>query len=162
MNPQMAATFRAGLGDYVSRLEAVQAELLSLYRRKRVALTAADAPGLAQLEAPERQAADRLKALVGERQQMLVRAEQFGTPAGSLGELAASIGCDTALLGQIAACRRRATTLRREGWVHWIVAKRTLAQTAALLDLIAHRGDRPATYGATRPPAGGALLDASA
>lgn len=162
MNPQMAAGFRTGLGDYVARIEAVQAELLSLYRRKRVALTAADAAALAQLEAPERQAAERLKALVGERQQMLVRAGQFGIPGGSLAEVAAAVGCETAVADRFAACRRRATTLRREGWIHWVVAKRTLAQTTSLLDLIAHRGDRPATYGGTAPTAGGALLDASA
>jgi hypothetical protein len=72
------------------------------------------------------------------------------------------VGCDAPLIERIAACRRRATTLRREGWVHWVVAKRTLAQTNTLLDLIANRGDRPATYGAAPPTRGGALLDASA
>ena len=162
MNPQLTAGFRTGLGDYVSRVEAVQAELLSIHRRKRAALATADADVLRQLEAPERQAAERLKALVAERKQMLAQAGQFGMPSGSLAEIAAAVGCDASLLGRIAACKRRAGTLRREGWVHWVVAKRSLAQTAALLDLIAHRGDRPPTYDKPAATAGGALLDASA
>lgn len=162
MNATMAAGFRAGLGDYVSRVEAVQAELLTLYRRKRVALATADAAALRDLETPERGAADRLKALVVERQQMLVRAGQFQLPHSTLVDLAGAVGCDPAIAARIAACRRRAAAIRREGWVHWVVAKRSLAQTAALLDLIAHRGAPPATYDKPTTTAGGSLLDASA
>ncbi|HEX6987426.1 MAG TPA: flagellar export chaperone FlgN [Planctomycetaceae bacterium] len=162
MNPQLAAGYRTALGDYVARVEAVQAELLSIYRRKRAALAAADADVLRQVEPPERQAAERLKALVAERRQMLAQAERFGMPHGSLAEVAAAVGCDAAIRERLAACRRRAGTLRREGWVHWVVAKRSLAQTAALLDLIAHRGDRPPTYDKPAATSGGTLLDASA
>ncbi len=161
MNPQMGAAFRSGIGDYVGRVEAVQAEMLSIHRRKRAALGSADAAGLNRVEGPEREATDRLKALVGERQQMLARAGQFGSPQGSLADLAAAVGCDRALVERIAACRRRAATLRREGWVHWVVAKRSLAQTGALLDLIARRGDKPPTYDRAAT-SGGALLDATA
>lgn len=161
MNASMAVGFRAGLGDYVSRVEAVQTELLTLYRHKRVALAAADAAALRDLEVPERGAAERLKTLVAERQQMLVRAGQFQLPQGSLADLAGAVGCDPAVVARIASCRRRAAAIRREGWVHWVVAKRSLAQTAALLDLIAHRGAPPTTYEKAVAAAGGALLDAS-
>lgn len=162
MDPQMAVTFRSGLGDYVTRLEAVQAEMISIQRRKRVALAAADAEALRSLEPVERDSADRLKALVTERQQMLTRAAQFRSPCTTLTDLAESVGCETRVTDRMRACRRRASALRRESWVHWIVAKRSLAQTATLLDLIAHRGDAPATYDKPTGAAGGALLDASA
>ena len=162
MNPQLAASFRTAIADYVSRTEAVQADLLALHRRKRSALATADSSILRELESLESNAAERLKKLVAERHQMLVRAGQFGTPNGSLADLAAAIGCDASLLTRLANCRRRATTLRREGWVHWVVAKRSLAQTAALLDLIAQRGDRSPTYDKPVAAIGGTLLDASA
>jgi len=162
MDPQMAATFRTGLGDYVTRVETVQAEMISVHRRKRAALAAADAAALREIEPLEREAAERLKGLVTERQQMLVRAGQFRSPCKTLTDLAASVGCDAQLVTRMGGCRRRAAVLRRESWVHWIVAKRSLAQTAALLDLIAHRGDAPATYDKPAATAGGALLDASA
>lgn len=159
---QMAAGFRTGLADYVGRVEAVQSDLLALYRTKRAALATADAKGLLQLETPERQAAERLQALINERKQMLVRAAQFGFPDGSLEELAGAVGCDKPLRDRIEGCKRRAAALRREGWVQWVVAKRSLAQAAELLELIAHRGGRPVTYEKSNSSAGGALLDASA
>jgi hypothetical protein len=159
---QMAAGFRTGLADYVGRVEAVQSDLLALYRTKRAALATADSAGLLRLEAPERQAAERLQALVNERKQMLVRAAQFGFPDGSLADLAGAVGCEQALLDRIEGCKRRAAALRREGWVQWVVAKRSLAQAAELLELIAHRGGRPVTYDKSSAAGGGALLDASA
>jgi FlgN protein len=162
MNPQLATSFRTAIGDYVARVEAVQADLLAAYRRKRAALAAADTAVLREIEPLERQAAERLKALVGERHQMLVRAGQFGTPHGSLADVANALACDPAVLARLASCRKRAATLRREGWVHWVVAKRSLAQTGALLDLIAHRGDRSPTYDKPTGRPGGTLLDASA
>lgn len=162
MNAQLIAGFRAGIEAYVTRLEAAQSELLSLYRRKRIALTTADAPALRELEQPERQTAEQLKSLVGERLQLLTRAGQFHLPHESLIATAAAVDAPTTVLERLANCRRRATALRREGWIHWIVAKRGLAQTTALLDLIVHRGDRPATYDKPLASPGGSLLDTSA
>jgi hypothetical protein len=45
--------------------------------------------------------------------------------------------------------------------VHWVVANRSIAQTSSLLELIAHRGDRPPTYDGAAT-SGGTLLDTSA
>lgn len=162
MNAEQATGFRAGIGDYVSRLETLQSELLALYRKKQAALATADMALLQQIEQPERAAADRLKALIAERQQMLIRAAQSGATNASLADLAAVVGCDSDLLHRIAKCRRRSATLRREGWVHWVVAKRSLAQNAALLDLIAHHGDSPPTYDRSATTRGGTLLDTTA
>ncbi len=156
----MADGLRDAVGDYVGRVEAVQADLLATYRRKRVALAAADADGLRRLEPGETAAAERLRGLIEERTRLLARAKQFGLPGGSLAELSRAVGGDRATSERIAACRRRAASLRQEGWVQWVVARRGLAHTTELLDLIARRGVRAAGYGEAAP--GGALLDASA
>jgi hypothetical protein len=161
VDAQLAAQFRSSISDYVSRLEAVQSELFALYRRKRTALATADVGVLQSLLEPEADLAKRLTTLRNERQQSLARAGQFGAPHGSLAELVTALGGDEELQSRIARCRSRSTELRREGWVHWVVAQRSIAQTSSLLDLIAHRGDRPPTYdGATTT--GGTLLDTSA
>ncbi len=165
VNAELQAGFRDGLGEYVSKLETLQSELLTLYRKKRAALASADVVALQQTERPEREAADRLKALTVERQHLLVRAGQFGTPNASLAEVARAVGGDAELHERIDKCRQRSATLRREGWVHWVVAKRSLAQNAALLDLIAHHGNRPPTYDrpvSSSSTAGGTLLDTTA
>jgi hypothetical protein len=162
VNAELAAGFRTSIGDYVSRLETLQSEMLALYRRKQAALASADIAALASTERPERDAADRLKALKAERHQFLVRAGQFGAKNDSLADVAVVVGCDPELHARIDRCRRRSTSLRREGWVHWVVAQRSLAQNAALIDLIAHHGDAPPTYEKNTSHSGGALLDTSA
>ncbi|MBA3315844.1 MAG: flagellar export chaperone FlgN [Planctomycetota bacterium] len=162
MNADLAAGFRTSLGDYVARLESLQSELLTLYRKKHAALAAADIASIQQTERPERAAADRLKAMTVERHQLLMRAGQFDASNGSLAEVAIAVGCDAELHERIEKCRRRSTTLRREGWVHWVVAKRSLAQNAALIDLIAHHGNRPPTYEKSVSHSGGTLLDTTA
>ena len=162
MTGQLAAEFRSRLTDYVLRLEATQTNLLALYRRKRAALTTADAELLRQLELPERQAGEQLQSLAADRQQMIARAGQLGRACGSLMELLANVGGDPALRERMRCCQQRTAALRREGWVQWVVTRRSLSQTSALLELIAHRGDRPPTYDQAAAGGGGTLLDASA
>ena len=162
MKSDQAAGLRASIGDYVSRLEGVQSDLLALYRRKRVALAAADVTELQSLTAFESDGVERLKTLGSERQRLLVQAAQLGAANSSLSDVATAIGSDGSLHDRIAKCRRRAAELRREGWVHWVVAQRSITQTTALLELIAHRGDRPPTYDGGSSSAGGTLLDTSA
>lgn len=161
MDAKLAADFRASLSDYVSRLEAVQSELFALSRRKRTALATADVAVLQSLLAPETDLAKRLTTLRNERSQLLVRAGQYRAPNASLAELGIACGSDQELQSRMARCRSRAAELRREGWVHWVVAQRSIAQTSSLLELIAHRGDRPPTYD-NATTNGGTLLDTSA
>lgn len=162
MNAQLLAGFRASIEAYVARLETAQSDLLVLYRDKRVALASADAHSLRALEQPEQLVTNELKSLVEERKQILTRAGQFHLPQESLTAAASAVGASAKIIERLSNCRRRATSLRREGWIHWIVAKRGLAQTSALLDLIVHRGDAPATYDKSVATTGGSLLDASA
>ncbi len=161
MNADPTANFGANLSDYVAKLETLQSELFALYRRKRTALAAADVAEMQASQAPEADLAKRLKTLQQERQQILARAAQHRLPHTALAELATAVGGDAELRSRIDRCRRRAGELRREGWVHWVVANRSIAQTSSLLELIAHRGDRPPTYDGAAT-SGGTLLDTSA
>ena len=166
MDPQLTAGFRSLLESYAGRVAVVQSELLALYRRKRVALVTADLPTLRPLNEGEAELGDRLRTLVTERSAVLAQAQRFGLPHGSLVEVAVGVGCPPTVLDEIAACRRRAEALRREGWVQWVVARRSLAQTSELLELIGRAGRGPAPTYAERSgrasAAGGSLLDASA
>lgn len=161
MDAKVAADIRASITDYVSRLETVQSELFALYRRKREALATADVAELQALQTPEEDLAKRLMTLQQDRQRILARSGQLGVPSTSLAEVVTALGGDEELQPRIARCRRRAGELRREGWVHWVVANRSIAQTSSLLELIAHRGDRPPTYDGAAT-SGGTLLDTSA
>lgn len=162
MNAQLLAGFRVGIDAYAARLETAQSELLTLYRNKRIALASADAKALRELVQPELTAASQLETLVEEREQLLARAAQFRLPHESLIVAASAVGASAQTIERLSSCRRRANSLRREGWIHWIVAKRGLSQTSALLDLFVHRGDAPATYDKPVATTGGSLLDTSA
>lgn len=116
------------------------------------------------------QLAEREKALVVAMQEhvhcrtnILERGRRQGLPSQSLERLTRTIDAGDArqLQSRMRGMRQTATELRRESWIHWIVAQRTCGQYSSLLELIAHHGKQSPTYD-EQPggmSTGGAILD---
>lgn len=151
--------------QFLTALETVQAELLELYAVKRTALTQANCEQLIQLSTQEAQAAQRLQILLGQRNRLLERAKAQGLPWDSISALSAAIAGSErdALQTRFERAQQAIVQLRHESWVHWIISHRCYNHYSEILELIAHCGQRAATY-SNRPgttTTGGAILDAS-
>ncbi|MCH8830574.1 MAG: hypothetical protein IID45_13440 [Planctomycetes bacterium] len=161
----MSLELLAEVKRFLSRLEAVQQELTLHFERKTIALKSARAPELRQLAEIEKGLVSRLQQNLAEREEILDRARKQGLPAKTLQQLTESIaGGDWPLLRlRIDRARQSAAGLRRESWIHWIVASRTYSNYDALLEIIANRGEAAPVYGDTQKlhAKGGAILDAS-
>jgi hypothetical protein len=151
---------------FLAELEAAQIALRSLLADKRRALTAADAGELERIGAHEAERIRELQTLLSRRREILARAAEGGAPLESISELVEAAGGEHAveLKQQIERIRRAADEIRRETWVHWIVARSVSSHYSELLELIANCGRETPTYD-ERPIAhargGGAILDAS-
>jgi hypothetical protein len=151
---------------FLPALEATQTELAALFGEKRRAAKSADAQRMLELAEAEAGLARRLEGHVEDRQRILERARQEGRPADSIAELVAEIGGSGSelLRSRIDAARRRASSLRSESWIQWVMSQRAVLHYAELVELIAHCGQQPPVYGPAprEHRSGGALLDATA
>jgi hypothetical protein len=151
--------------QFLSGLEQVQTELLGLLNEKRTALTRADQRDLERITAAEGLALQRFQNLLGQRQRFLELVRRHGLPADSIGALVAVLeGGERADVDQqLARTRALAAQLRHETWVHWVISHRCYCHYSELMDLIAHRGERPPTYSDAPGirTTGGAILDAA-
>jgi hypothetical protein len=152
------------LRRFLADLEVVQSALRTLLAEKRRALAAADAGALEQVAALEAERVRELQSLLVRRREILGTAGP-GT-ASSVTELVETIGGGDAepLKQQIERIRAASEAIRREAWVHWIVARSMSSHYSELLELIANCGRETPTYEerpATHARAGGAILDAS-
>lgn len=150
---------------YLPALEDAQQQLAEHFERKSVVMKAARADELLRLADVERTLVARLQEQLAQRAGILKRAGASGFPADSLEQLVRAIGGDDAppLEARMGRLRENAAELRRESWVHWIVAHRTCTHYADLLEFISHNGKTAPTY-EEQPAAhstGGAILDAS-
>ncbi len=154
----------------ITALEATQSLLLELFARKHIALVEANAEELLRLAEAEALLAKQLAEHVQRRHQVLSAAQVAGLPSSGISELARAIvgGNAPEFLARIRHCQQIAARLRRESWVHWVVAQRSYTQHGQLLDLIAHSGERSPTYESgvgntsNHQGQGGVLFDASA
>ena len=163
----MTAGLLAEVTSLLDRLEATQEELLALFNRKLVALTAAQADEIVKLAESETKLSDRLKQHLAERQRILQQAKERGLACRSVVDVVNAIGGRDrdAIKRRANDSRRRSAKLRQESWIHWIIAHRAIRHHSELLNLIAHCGEKAPTYDkttGTEPSAGGAILDTSA
>ncbi len=151
---------------FLDRLETTQEALLELYGLERTALTRARSRELLELAEREAGLGRELEEILRERRGILRRGQADGLPSGSIAALVTALtgGRESVLTDRVAQARSRTETLRRESWIHWIIAQRAYNHCSTVIDLIAHRGERPVTYtqGASDGGSGGAILDASA
>lgn len=169
----MLWTLLPELARFVSALEQLQKELLTLLQTKRRAFDEFNAAEMVRLSEQESVLTGRLQALVGKRAELLEKARLGGLEVGSLQELSGAIGKDVGdarvraavdqVQMQLRRSQERTAELQRECWVHWIISHRCYNHYTELLELIAHGGHQAPTYGDRNPTAtGGALLDAAA
>jgi len=151
--------------QFLDALEPTQQELSQLFHEKRTALTAARSDDLRRLCETEAELSKRLQVLLGRRQQILHVAKQADLPSQSLRTLVASIANDQqdVLVSRLERAREMAGQIRRESWIHWIIAHRTYSHYTELLNLIANCGEKAPIYGrkASDESTGGVFLDAS-
>jgi hypothetical protein len=150
-------------------IDETQNALAIVYRDKRAAIRAANAPEIDRLTKIEERKVVGLQVHLRRRERILQRARQAGLPGDSLTSLVRTFDEPQreALLAQLDETRRLTEANRRESWILWIVCKQSLRFVGNMLELIANGGRRAPVYVA-RPGAtaelstGGALLDAKA
>jgi len=151
---------------FVDGLEAAQHDLLATLRLQRRALAQADAGELERLNALAAEHAQRLQQMTSWRAKLLEQAAADDAAATSLSVVLArhvNLAAET-LRARLYAVQQRFGEIRREAWVQWVVTHRSQSFHAEVLDLIAHGGQKPPTYGDTprQTSAGGVMLDAAA
>lgn len=143
-----------------------QQEFRTLFTAKTAALRELRQEQLVDLSTVEEELTNRMQGLLRQRRNLLERAGGLGLKANSLVKLSGAIGIhDGTLLTQLHEVEQNASRLRHESWIHWIISHRCYKHYTELLDLIAHRGQRAATYterpSKTGGASAGAVLDTS-
>lgn len=161
----MAAHWIDAVERFLGACETLQEQHAALLLRKGAALAGADPPALLALAEEETGLVERLRNLLATRTRILQQAAKDGRPAKSLRHLVDAAGEPVApdLRARLLRASDRARAQRRESWVQWIVAHRSQAHFAHLVELVAHGGRSAPVYRAVGsvPGNGGALLDAS-
>jgi hypothetical protein len=147
-------------------LEATQQDLLHTLRLKRQALVTGTPGDLQRLNEASLDAARRLKMLSVWRSQLLDQAHEAGSAGPTLSDVLAEWidPWSERLRARFTAVQQRFGEAQRESWIQWIIAQRTEACYTDVLDLLAHGGQRPPTYGEnaqSNSGVGGAVLDAA-
>lgn len=155
--------------QFLHALEALQRELSRLFVRKRQALSAPHPEQLLAIAEDEAALTAQLQELVARRSAILEQAREAGLKVDSLADLveaSAEEGDRRRIAVRIQHAREQAELLRRESWIHWVIAHRTHKHYSDLLEIVAHAGRQAPTYnhksGENHASPGGALLDASA
>jgi len=152
---------------FVDALEAAQQELFETLRQQRLALATANNREMERLNIAAGEAAQRLQQISAWRMRLLDQAAGHGIRAANLlVVLAREVSLDAEKLrARLTAVQQRFGELRREAWIHWIIAHRSQSVYAEIVDLIALGGQRSPVYSdgpQTTPPRGGVMLDAAA
>lgn len=137
------------LAAYLTDLSAVQDDLLATLAAKRTALLAADAAGLAEVNAREALLADRLRECHLRRERMLERPGRDGAASDSIRTLAAGLPAPARLriVPRLDAAEHRTRLLQQECLTNWVVVQRTLLHLSQMLEIIATGGRQRPTYG---------------
>lgn len=151
---------------FLAGLEIIQQQFATHLEQKTIALKSADRPQLLQLAEVEKTLVAQLQQHLMVRGDILQRAKQFGLPADSLEKLTESIAGTEweSFKESIDRARTMTQLLRRQSWIHWVMAHRAFTNYGELLSLIANGGQGSLTYDdqTTRSSTrGGTLLDAS-
>jgi len=151
--------------QFLQELEPTQDEFLTLFGQKRIAVTRADTDAMLRLADSEAKLTEQMRLHLDRRRRILQQANQKGLPSDSIQALVGELGDSSQepLKQGIERSLAKSESIRRESWVHWIVAQRGLNHCTELLDLIAYCGAKAPTYsrGPDQQTSGGAILDAS-
>ncbi len=161
----MKTSWDSELAELLTKLLAVQDELLKILTSKRELLASGDLEGLAALTTQEGELVGSLQECLEKRAELLARAEQEGLPSGSIRELTDALPRDQRglLKEQTQRASGRARLLRHHSLTNWVVVQRTLIHLSQLLEIIATGGRLQPTYGEAAPVnASGSLVDRAA
>ena len=163
MQHQLLSTIR----QFLIALDQTQDDLLALCEQKTIALRGSDVAAIRAVSETEQQLTRQMQLLLGERARILQQAaETAGEPFHSIQQYVRSIGSAESdeLLPVIERSIQKSDVIRRESWVHWIIARRAFQHYSELIDIIAHCGEKSPTYseGLIEDISGSTLLDASA
>ena len=149
----------------LDELSEVQDELLNVLAAKRERIADNDLPGITALEPRTEQLCARLQACHQRRAELLADAGNEGLPAGTLGELAASLpsGNSGGLSKQVKDVSGRVRLLQHQSLSNWVLAQRSLLHVSQMLEIIATGGRLQPTYGTgDNNTSQGALVDKEA
>lgn len=162
----MSATLLNRVKQFLKTLEPLQDATLSLFERKRGAVTSADPAEMLKLAEVEAELTRSMQETLGTRREILFEAKRTGLPFGSIVELVNAVATDEReiLSIRLKTARRKSERIRRESWVQWVISQRANTYYNELLELIAYSGKRSPVYSdkPSLPSGGGTILDASA
>jgi len=161
----MEASWESELAKLLTKLLAIQDELLGILTRKGQLLAAADTEGLSAIGPEEERLVDSLQQCLDHRQELLARAGQQGLPSASIRALTQALprAQRTQLHNQVELADSRARLLKHRSLTNWVVIQRTLIHLSQMLEIIATGGRLQPTYGEGEPVnASGALVDRAA
>lgn len=149
----------------LTQLSDIQRELLTLLSEKRAALSTANAAGLAELHARERDMIERLQTCQEQRVRLLEQAAEVGLPNASLKSLVSALPQRGGLQFKrdIEEASHRARLLQHQSLTNWMITQRTLLHLSQMIEIIATGGRLQPTYGTGEPaPTAGSLVDQAA
>lgn len=147
--PASPCDWESAIGELLTDLAAVQAELLDVLQQKRSALAAANLARLAELQPRENALAERLEECHARRAGLLAAARREGLAAENVGQLAACIasGNKESRVERVREIGARMRLLQHHSLANWVLAQRSLLHVAQLLEIIATGGRMQPTYG---------------
>ena len=142
------------LEQLLAGFESVQTSLVELYGHKDAALRTGNVSRLLELLREEERLAQQLDSLARKRYDLLQQLQRAGWLVRSFEQVVQELERRHMIEPQerarlqhhIQQLNQQTATLRRLGWVHWIVARRIFQHHGQLLQLIEQGGKRSPTY----------------
>jgi len=164
--PALAMPILDELQALLIDLESNQAAFLAMFKKKSVVMKNPTPIELVRLIDEELKLTRITQDCLNRRTSILSQVGKLGLNVNSLSEVIQVIAGAkrNRLLGDINRIEDGSQRIRKESWVHWIIAHRTQNLYTELLEIIAQCGEKPATYSPEDKQCsqGGALLDTSA
>ena len=152
--------------QFLASLESTQKKMLALCEEKTVLLRQGKMKEIVELSNREAILTREMQLLLTTRQRLIDIACSLGDPVVSIEEIVLQIDDDSAhrLLQRIQLSKERSHIIRRESWVHWIIAQKSCQHYSELIDIIAHCGKQAPSYaeGILEDRSGSPLLDTTA
>lgn len=159
------ADWESRISALLTKLSAVQGDLLTLLGEKRAALAAGKYDQLSHFTQREGELVDRLEQCHRHRHELLEAAAREGLPAGSVRSLAAALPAAVrpSLEASVEQARKQSRLLQHHSLTNWVVVQRTLIHLSQMIEIIVTGGRMKTTYGTTaHANSSGALVDREA
>ncbi len=154
------------IDQFLSSLMLKQGEMIKLCEQKTVFLREGKMTQLTELSQREAVFIREMQLLLTTRQRLIDMASDSGNRMESLEEIVSTIEDNRTknLLQRMDKSKELSAIIRRETWVHWIIAQKSSQHYGELIDIIAHCGNQAPSYaeGLLEDRSGSPLLDTTA